>query len=489
MNLNKPLFVVNVVGLTPSLLGEHTPNINKLIKSGTMTPLQSVFPAVTTTAQASMLTGLAPAQHGIVGNGWYFRDIAEVKFWMQPNQLIKGEKVWDVLKRHYPEFKVSQLFWWYNMYANVDYSITPRPHYPADGRKIPDLYSTPSGLHQQLEQDIGKFPFFNFWGPKSDIRSSCWIVDCAIAHYQRNPSHLQFVYLPHLDYNLQRLGMDDPAIFDDVRAIDSQLGKLIDFADEKHISLMLVSEYGIHSVSEDIALNRLFRKQGWLSVRESLGTELLDAGASEAFAVADHQIAHIYVKNPKKVRAVAKMLREVAGIEHVLDKQAQAEWGIAHPRSGELIAVAKSGYWFSYYYWLDEGRRPDFANTVDIHRKPGYDPAELFIDPQIRFPVLKVISRLIQKKLGLRMLMDVIPTNGAQVKGSHGRLPDTPEQGPLLISSEPIPKHIKALESGSGLPMTAIFELILAHFSVPKPAHDLTCKLHQTEVKQVVEAQ
>ncbi len=469
-----PLFVVNVVALTPSLLGHHTPNLNRLRNKGEMLPLKSVFPAVTTTAQASMLTGKAPSEHGIVGNGWYFRDLADIKFWLQPNQLMSGEKVWDVLKAANSGIKVSQLFWWYNMYANVDYSITPRPHYPADGRKVPDLYSSPSGLHEGIEAKIGPFPFFNFWGPKSDILSSRWIVDCAIEHYKHSPTDLQFIYLPHLDYNLQRFGPDDPKIVEDVTQIDAEVGKIIDFAEQESIELLLVSEYGIHQVHKDIALNRLFREKDWLKVRDSLGTDLLDAGASDVFAVADHQIAHIYVQNPKLILNVKHYLESLEGIADVLDKTAQKKQRVEHTRSGELIAVAKPDHWFSYYYWLDENRKPDFANTVDIHRKPGYDPAELFVDPKIRFPMLKVIKRLIQKKLGFRMLMDVIPTHGDLVKGSHGRLADSPDSGPLVMSSQPFDAKTKATLDEGALPMTQIFHLILNHFGVVKDTRQPT---------------
>lgn len=455
---HKPLLLVNVVGLSESLLGDATPNINALKNSGSWTYLKDTFPAVTTTAQACMLTGTHPNEHGIVGNGWYWRDQAEVKFWQQSNHLVNGEKVWEKIKKHNPDFVCSKLFWWYNMYASADYSITPRPHYPADGRKIMGLYSHPAHLQAEIEQDIGEFPFFNFWGPLADIRSSRWIVDCALKEWQMHKPDLQLIYLPHLDYNLQRLGPNAPEVQNDLAEIDTEVGRLVNHAKTIDAEIVLVSEYGISQVDQSIALNQLFRKEGLLKVRESVSWELLDAGASEAFAVADHQVAHIYVKNPKNIDRVKAMVEAVDGVEQVLDEATQAEHRINHARSGDLIAIAKENAWFNYYYWLDDAKAPDFARTVDIHRKPGYDPVELFVDPKLKIPKLRVIRRLIQKKLGMRMLMDVIPLDPSLVKGSHGRPASTPAHGPLLISS--FNQSLKSQE-----PMTFVHDMVLKHFA------------------------
>lgn len=457
------LMLINVVGLTMDLLGDNTPHINRIISQGAILPMEGVFPAVTTTAQATMLTGTTPDQHGIVGNGWYFRDLAEVKFWLQPNQLMQGEKIWHKLKKQNPHFTCSQLFWWYNMYADVDYAITPRPHYPADGRKIMGLYSEPSNLQAQIEKDIGTFPFFNFWGPSADIRSSRWIADCAMAEFNRHRPNLQLVYLPHLDYNLQRLGPKHLDIAKDVQDIDAEVGRLWDFAQANSADVILVSEYGISEVKQSISINRLLRQQGWIRVRDSLSWELLDCGASEAFAVADHQIAHVYVKNPMNISKVKAYLETVDGIEQVLDKEQQKDWHIQHQRSGELIAIAAPENWFDYYYWLDDAKAPDFATSVDIHRKPGYDPVELFLDPEMRFPTLKIIGRLIQKKLGMRMLMDVIPLDTSLVRGSHGRLADSPDNGPLMITSNS--ELLNQSKQSDSLPMRQVSCLLQQWFN------------------------
>jgi predicted AlkP superfamily pyrophosphatase or phosphodiesterase len=435
MAATKPLAVINIVGLTPALLGEHTPHLNALVNDGFIARLDGVFPAVTCTAQASMLTGTLPREHGIVANGWYFRDLAEVWFWRQSNHLVQGDKLWHAARRAHADFRCATSFWWYNMYADVDWSITPRPIYPADGRKIPGLYSWPKGTHEAIETELGPFPFFDFWGPKAGIASSDWIARASLALFRRQRPSLLLVYLPHLDYNLQRLGPNDPAIWADVRAIDRVAGELIDALRAEGADVAVVSEYGIEPATGHVHVNRVLREAGYLEVRETLGWELLDFGASRAFAVADHQVAHVYVKNGADVAAVAKLLRATTGIDRVLDAAGKRDFGVDHERSGELVAIAAPGHWFTYYYWLDNALAPDFARTVDIHRKPGYDPVELFLDPDIPLIKGKIAWRLLQKKLGQRMLMDVIPLKPDLVRGTHGRLAVSAEHGPLLIAT------------------------------------------------------
>ena len=433
----RPLVVLDVVGLTPALLRDHAPRLAGLAADGFARPLGAAFPALTCPAQATMLTGTPPAGHGIVGNGWYFRDLSEVLFWRQSNRLVGGEKLWDAARARVPGFTCAQLFWWYNMYAAVDWSVTPRPVYPADGRKIPGLYSNPPGLHRELEADLGPFPFFNFWGPASDLRASRWIGDCARHVFDRHRPTCTLVYLPHLDYSFQSRGPDHPASLAAVAEVDALAGDLADHVRAAGGDVLVVSEYGIRPVTGAVAVNRVLRRHGYLAVRETPWWDELDAGASRAFAVADHQVAHVYVRRPGDVAPVAELLAATDGVEAVLDPAAQGARGLEHPRAGELVAVAAPDRWFSYYHWLDDARAPDFARTVDIHRKPGYDPVELFVDPRLRWPKLAVGWRLLRRRLGFRGLMDVIPLDPALVKGSHGRLPDDPDHGPVLVSSRP----------------------------------------------------
>jgi predicted AlkP superfamily pyrophosphatase or phosphodiesterase len=455
-----PTLVVDVVGLSQELLGRDTPHLNQLAERGVVRPLETVVPAVTCSAQATFLTGRSPREHGIVGNGWYFRELAEVWFWRQSNRLIEAKQVWDLGRERDPKFTSANLFWWYNMYSGADWSLTPRPMYPADGRKLPDVYSQPGTLRTELQKELGQFPLFRFWGPAADISSSRWIASAALRVMQQHSPALTLVYLPHLDYELQRLGPDleHPRVRQALREIDGLCGELIRFAESSGRRLILLSEYGITRVSRAVHINRELRRAGWLALREELGHELLDAGASAAFAVSDHQVAHVYVKRSELVPEVAATLRALDGVERVLDKAEQAELGLDHARSGELVAISRADRWFSYYYWLDPAKAPDFAPTVDIHRKPGYDPVELFLDPKLAAPKAAIGWRLLKKGLGFRTLMDVIsPDDDTLVKGSHGRLTDDPRQGPLFISTE------RSLVSSGSVRATDVLGLMLAH--------------------------
>ncbi|HWP34629.1 MAG TPA: alkaline phosphatase family protein [Thermodesulfobacteriota bacterium] len=449
--------VLNVVGLTADLLGPHMPHLAALAREGGLRPLATVTPAVTCPVQATFTTGRLPREHGCVANGWYFRDLAEVWFWRQSNRLVSGEKVWEAARRRDPTFTCAVLFWWYNMYSSADVTVTPRPMYPADGRKIPDIYTQPAELREELTARLGPFPLFRFWGPAADIVSSRWIADCARHVYDTRRPTLLLVYLPHLDYNLQRLGPADPAIRRDLAEIDGLCGELIAHVRRDGARVVVLSEYGITPVSGPVHINRVLREAGWLRVRRELGRELLDAGASEAFAVADHQVAHVYVRRPELVDEVRALLARLPGVERVLDDEGKRAAGLDHPRSGELVAIAAADRWFTYYYWLDDAAAPDFARTVDIHRKPGYDPVELFLDPTLRAPRLAVGWRLLKSRLGLRTLMDVIPLDATLVKGSHGRVTDRAEAGPVFISSEP------ALLPEGAVPATAVKGLLLDH--------------------------
>jgi predicted AlkP superfamily pyrophosphatase or phosphodiesterase len=429
-----PTVVLNVVGLTPSLL-QHAPHLQALARAGAMRPLATVLPAVTTTVQSTMLTGALPRDHGIVGNGWYFRDLSEIWLWRQSNRLVGGEKVWDAARRRDPAFTCAKLFWWYNMYADVDFAVTPRPMYLADGRKLPDIHTKPAALRDELQGALGEFPLFRFWGPGADIVSSRWIADSALHVLEQHRPTLTLVYLPHLDYDLQRFGPRHPGIAAQVAAVDALCEPLIAKARALGAHVVVLSEYGITEVSRPVHINRALRQAGWLKVRLERGREQLDAGASDAFAVADHQIAHVYVARPELMAEVAACVAALPGVESVLDDSGKRAAGLDHPRSGELVAVAKADSWFTYYHFLDDARAPDFARTVEIHRKPGYDPAELFIDRRIAFPKLAVASRLAKKALGMRYLMDVIGLDATVVRGSHGRPTDRAEDGPLFITS------------------------------------------------------
>ncbi len=449
--------VLNVVGLTPSLIGPHTPHLAALARKGALRPLRTITPAVTCSVQSTFLTGLRPSGHGCVANGWYFRSLAEVGFWKQSNQLVEGEKVWEAARRRDPGFTCAKLFWWYNMYSTADVAVTPRPMYLADGRKLPDVYTHPAELREELQGKLGTFPLFHFWGPTADIVSSQWIGACARHVFTTRRPTLTLVYLPHLDYNLQRLGPGDARISRDLREIDAVCGELIDLADQDGARVIVVSEYGITAVVDAVHPNRALRQAGLLKVRTERGHELLDAGASEAFAVADHQVAHVYVARPERIPEVKALLEALPGVERVLDEEGKKSAGLDHPRSGELVAISRADRWFSYYYWQDDDRAPDFARTVDIHRKPGYDPAELFLDPTLSLPKLRIGWKLARKALGFRTLLDVIPLDASLVRGSHGRLTERDDDGPVFVSNAP------DLVPEGPVAATAVKDLMLDH--------------------------
>jgi predicted AlkP superfamily pyrophosphatase or phosphodiesterase len=453
----KPLVVLNVVGLTADLLGDDSPNLSRLARRGGLRPLVTVSPAVTCSVQATILTGTLPRDHGAVANGWFYRDLSEVALWRQSNRLISGEPVWEAARRRDPQFTCANMFWWFNMYSTADYGVTPRPMYLADGRKIPDCYSAPLALRDELTQRLGQFPLFKFWGPATDITSTQWIANASSHIIKTRRPTLTLVYLPHLDYNLQRVGPGDPLVRRDVAEVDAVCGELIDDAERDGAEVIVLSEYGITAASRPIHINRALRQAGTIAVRVERGLEQLDAGGSAAFAVADHQFAHVYVADPARIAEIKLLIEKLPGVERVLDADSKAEFGLDHPRSGELIAIARADSWFTYYFWLDDARAPDYARTVDIHRKPGYDPVELFLDPKIRFPKVSVGRRLAQKALGFRTLMDVIPLDASLVRGSHGRITDDPAAGPLCISSNP------ALLPAGPIPATEMKELMLQH--------------------------
>lgn len=449
--------VLNVVGLTRGLIGDHTPRLRAWAQAGRLTPIAPAFPAVTCTAQADYLTGCTASVHGIVANGWYDRALSEVHFWKQSNRLIEAPKLFEELKRHNPAFTCAKLFWWYNMYSTADWSITPRPMYPADGRKFFDIYAWPSDVRERVKGDLGPFPFATFWGPVAGRASpqggpdaaTRWIAASARWIEEKYSPTLSLVYLPHLDYNLQRFGPYSVGgnadnlhaeILPDLRAIDAILGELLEFYRHREVQVLVLSEYGITPVDTPVHLNREFRKRGWITIREELGLELLDTGNSRAFAVADHQVAHIYVNDPTRLAEVRDATEALPGVAEVLAGDAKRARGIDHRRAGDLVALARENAWFTYYYWLDDARAPDFARTVDIHRKPGYDPVELFTDPRLSPTALKarIGWRLLRKKLGFRMLMDVIPLDPSLVRGSHGVRPRDRDDWPVLIEPEGI---------------------------------------------------
>jgi predicted AlkP superfamily pyrophosphatase or phosphodiesterase len=449
--------VIDVVGLSATLVGEHTPFLAAFAKKHHRSTIAPMLPAVTTTVQSTYLTGQWPSEHGIVGNGWYDRTDAEIKFWKQSNHLVQSEKVWERARKLHPGFTCSKMFWWYNMYSSADFSVTPRPQYLSDGRKMPDCYAHPASLRDALQKELGQFPLFQFWGPGANIASSQWIGDAAMLTDKWHNPNLTLIYFPHLDYCLQKFGHDYTKIAPELSAIDQLCRQVVEYYEKQGCEIIILSEYGITNVSKPIHINRLLREHGLLALRVERGLELLDAGASRAFAVSDHQVAHIYLNDAGAYKQVRELVEQLPGVQLVLDRDGKREHHLQHERSGDLVLVADADSWFTYYYWLDDAKAPDFARIVDIHRKPGYDPVEMFLNPADPLVKLKVIGKVLKKKLGFRYLMNVIPLDATLIKGSHGRIAEDAGDHPVLITTQPVKSNVVA---------TDVHDIILQHLGL-----------------------
>jgi predicted AlkP superfamily pyrophosphatase or phosphodiesterase len=445
--------VIDIVGLSSSVIGNHTPFLSEYISTRKLQRILPMLPAVTTSVQSTYVTGKWPSEHGIVGNGWYDKTDAEIKFWKQSNKLVQSEKIWDRAKKGDPSFTVSKMFWWYNMYSTADYAVTPRPNYLADGRKMPDCYSYPASLRDELQHELGQFPLFKFWGPGADITSTKWIADASVFTDKKYDPRLTLIYLPHLDYSLQKYGTDIEKISTHLGEIDKIVEDLIKYYTTTNARIILLSEYGISNVSVPVHINRVLRQNDLLEIRVERGLELLDAGASKAFAVADHQVAHVYLNDPSVYEKVKNIISVIPGVSKILDKEQQKAYHIDHERSGDFVLMANENSWFTYYFWLDDEVAPDYARAVDIHKKPGYDPVELFMTSKARAGY-----KLLRKKAGLRYVMDVIPLDASLVKGSHGSIEVNENFHPVLVTD-------KGFGSEPLLP-TDIYNIIWQHLTL-----------------------
>jgi len=451
-----PLVLINAVGLTGKLLA-MAPRLQALATQGWQRSIGEVIPAVTCTAQASILTGLPPDEHGVVGNGWFFRDTGEVRFWQQSNALIQAEPLYVTARRQLAErgqsFKVAKLFWWFNQGAAVDLSVTPKPYYASDGNKAFGIAGTPDGLTTRLEAELGMFPFHTFWGPRAGLACTPWIARCAASVLRDERPNLTLVYLPHLDYDPQRFGPSGSDLPRLVQELDDACAPLLDQARASGARVWVVSEYGHCDVTRAVEPNRILRKAGLLGVRPGPFGEIFDPFTSRAFAVCDHQVAHIYIKDPQDIPRVHDLLAGEPGVARLFSGHGRHEVGLDHPRSGEIVALSEPDAWFAYPFWLDDRLAPDYARTVDIHRKPGYDPCELFLDPAIKIPQIRLARRLLAKKLGFRTLFDLIPLDPSLVKGSHGLRAAQSEDRPILIGD--------GLDPASSLETTDVHRLLL----------------------------
>ena len=397
--------LLDIVGLEVKHLDSGlVPNIAKITENGEIARLEPTFPAVTSTVQASILSGKYPREHGIISNGLYDRSTYNVSFWEQSSSLVQAQRVWDAVKQKNSKKKTAVLFWQNTMYANSDIVVTPRPIHMED-KMIMWCYSKPVGYYEKLKEKLGEFNLANYWGPFASPKSSEWIANAAEYTLDNERPNFLFVYIPHADYSAQRFGKGAVQVRDDLKKADEIVGRLVqkitDLGIQDETQFLIISEYAFNDVNGAVPLNLVLRDAGLLSIRTIQEKEYLDFEYSKAFAMVDHQIAHLYIKKGYETET-RKVLENIDGVERILDNNGKKELAIDHERSGELIAISARERWFSYYWWHDENRAPDFAGKVDIHRKPGYDPVELFIDQKTKS----------------------IPLDASLVKGSHGRPPN-----------------------------------------------------------------
>lgn len=396
------------------------PNLSRLMAGGDRAPLVPSFPAVTWTVQANMLTGKLPAQHGVTANGFFWRETGEVEMWTAWNDKIQSPQIWDLLHQHNAQLTSAVWFPMLSKGCGADYICMPKPVHNPDGSESLWCYTKPVEYYGELRDKLDHFPLKHFWGPIANIKSSAWIADSAAMAMAKHQPNFFYIYLPHLDYAAQRTGPDSPPALQAVGELDGVIGKLVAEAEQaysgKNLLWLVVSEYVITPVDHVAYPNRVLRQAGLLTVRQTPEGELLDVRNSPAWALADHQFSHVYVKdrNPAVIAQVAELFRGKAGIAEVLAGDDRARYDMQHERAGDVILVSTENSWQAYYYWLDDALAPKFARTVDIHRKPGYDPVELHFD----------------------FATKSIPLNANLVRGSHGAPAKTDAQRGVLLASQ-----------------------------------------------------
>jgi predicted AlkP superfamily pyrophosphatase or phosphodiesterase len=372
-------------------------------------PIKSVFPALTSTVQATMRTAALPAKHGIVANGFFFKDLHKPLFWEQNSGLVEGRRIWDKFRKNGGQ--VAQMFIQQSLGPDSDIYFSPAPVHKHHGGMIIDCISKPVSLNARLKKELGPFPLSSYWGPLASKISSEWIADSAISVMNNEKPDLLYVYLPHLDYDLQRFG---PVSQQGWRAFWELLAiikKLSESASKSGYKKLFFSDYAITPANEVIYPNQTLMNNGFFKTRNVNGMLYPDFHSSAAFSVVDHQIAHVYVFDLDKTGEAFTALQKMEGIYKILDIGGKTEAGVDHIRSGDFILIAKKGFWFDYRWWNEKAQAPDYATHVDIHNKPGYDPCELFFG----WPP------------------GSISQDPRKIKGSHGRVDDNE---PVFYSSD-----------------------------------------------------
>jgi predicted AlkP superfamily pyrophosphatase or phosphodiesterase len=407
----------------PGLRGrdlEHMPLLSALVADGDRAQLAPTFPAVTCSVQANMTTGLTPSEHGVIANGFYWRDRREVEMWTSPNDCIERPQLWDILHEQSPGTTSAVWFPLHSKHCGADYVCTPAPVHNPDGSESLWCYTRPESLYGDFLAELGHFPLHHFWGPMANIKSTAWIVASAIRAAERFRPNLFYAYLPHLDYAAQKFGPDSEPAIRALVELDAEIGRMVDGFAKAYGNVeplwLVVSEYVITPIDHVLYPNRMLREAGLLALKDSDAGEVIDFATSPAFAMVDHQLSHVYVQGGDQttIKQVAALFTHQRGVAEVVSPQESKQYDLAHPRSGELVIVSEANSWQAYYWWQDDAKAPTFARTVDIHRKPGYDPVEMFFDPAT----------------------NGISLDAALVKGSHGAPALDPAQRGVLLSSQ-----------------------------------------------------
>ena len=400
-----------------------------------------------------MVTGLSPNEHGIVANGWYDSSHAKVFNWGRSDHLVSGEKIWEALSNRVPAARTVNLFWRYCTHAKCALTMTERPTYFSNGRKGADVYSSDHAFKKRCVDTLGAFPFFHFWGPKANLKSSEWILGAAKLALDYADPDLLLCYAPGLDYDVQRFGPTDSRTVETLKKADAIYGEFIETLESSGRDVVVVADYGFAEVSRPVFPNRILRENELLAVDAAANGEWLEPGASRAFAVCDNQIAHVYVRDDEDISTVKELLLSTDGIAEVRGPDSSESEALGHPRSGQLLAIADADAWFAYPYWLTQEAAPDFASCVDIFNKPGFDPCELMLR-EGAFGTLHAARRFAQMKTGIRAPFDVISTDPSRIKGSRNVRPVQDDDGAALITSWARDDRV--------VPMTALKDMVLS---------------------------
>ena len=450
----RKLLIIDVAALSPAEVSERTPNLRALAGRGGLYPLREPFPSLTCPSHASLIMGSLPSEHGIIGNCLYEREYAKLFNWNRSSHLLSGTPLWEAARARDPKVRTANLFVRHCADSSCEIRVTERPVYWVSGKKQFEFFAEPRALHGELTEKLGPFPFPRFWGPLANIESSQWIIGAALHVLERSDPELLLVYPPFLDYDGARFGPDSPQVAAALIAMDAALAPLLSAAHAQDRDVLIMSDYGFATVDQPVFLNKVLRNAGFLQVEDAPNGERLDPGTSRAFAVCDNQIAHVYVARAEDVSAVRSLLEATPGVQQVLDAGAQARAGIAHARSGELMATSTPRAWFAYPYWLDPNKTPDFADCVAIFDKIGTDTCELFLKPGVAGK-LHMAKRLGQLALGLKVPFDIIDIDERNVRGARRIARDDPQRGAAVISSW-------KLDLQGVVPMERLKDLILS---------------------------